>query len=48
MQDLLDIGHTKAYSLVASDEIPGVVRIGRRIIRINHQELTNWLEQQKY
>jgi hypothetical protein len=25
-----------------------VVRIGRRIIRINHQELTNWLEQQKY
>lgn len=48
MQDLLGIGHTKAYSLVASDEIPGVVRIGRRIIRINHQELTNWLEQQKY
>jgi hypothetical protein len=23
MQDLLGIGHTKAYSLVASDEIPG-------------------------
>jgi excisionase family DNA binding protein len=47
MQDLLGIGHTKAYSLVASGEIPGVVRIGR-IIRINQQELTNWLQQQKY
>ena len=32
LQDLLGIGHTKAYSLVASGEIPSV-KIGR-IIRI--------------
>ena len=47
MQDLLGIGHTKAYSLISSGELPGVVKIGR-IIRINRQELTTWLAQQKY
>lgn len=46
LQDLLGIGHTKAYSLVASGEIPSV-KIGR-IIRINQQDLSNWLNQQKY
>ena len=46
LQDLLSIGHTKAYSLVASGEIPSV-KIGR-IIRINQQDLSDWLNQQKY
>src|SRR5215204_6268716 len=46
LQDLLNIGHTKAYSLVASGEIPSV-KIGR-IIRINQQDLSEWLNQQKY
>jgi excisionase family DNA binding protein len=46
LQDLLNIGHTKAYSLVASGEIPSV-KIGR-IIRINQQDLSDWLNQQKY
>ena len=36
----------KAYSLVASGEIPSV-KIGR-IIRINQQYLSDWLNQQKY
>jgi excisionase family DNA binding protein len=45
LQDLLGIGHTKAYSLVASGEIPSV-KIGR-IIRINRQDLRDWLEQQR-
>jgi excisionase family DNA binding protein len=45
LQDLLQIGHTKAYSIVASGEIPGVIRVGR-IIRINRQELDSWLERQ--
>jgi excisionase family DNA binding protein len=46
LQDLLNIGHTRAYSLVASGEIPSV-KIGR-IIRINQQDLSEWLNQQKY
>jgi excisionase family DNA binding protein len=46
LQDLLGIGHTKAYSLVASGEIPSV-KIGR-IIRINRQDLSDWLEQQRH
>jgi excisionase family DNA binding protein len=46
LQDLLNIGHTRAYSLVASGEIPSV-KIGR-IIRINQQDLSDWLNQQKY
>jgi excisionase family DNA binding protein len=45
LQDLLGIGHTKAYSLVASGEIPSV-KIGR-IIRINQRDLSDWLNQQK-
>jgi len=45
LQDLLGIGHTKAYSLVASGEIPSV-KIGR-IIRINQRDLGEWLDQQK-
>jgi excisionase family DNA binding protein len=45
LQELLGIGHTKAYSLVASGEIPSV-KIGR-IIRINRQDLNDWLEQQR-
>src|SRR5215211_2994497 len=46
LQDLLGIGHTKAYSLIASGEIPSV-RIGR-IIRINRRDLDRWLERQTY
>ena len=46
LQDLLNIGHTRAYSLVASGEIPSV-KIGR-IIRINQQDLSDWLNQQKH
>jgi excisionase family DNA binding protein len=46
LQETLGIGRTKAYDLVASGELPAV-RIGR-IIRIDKQELTDWLERQRY
>jgi excisionase family DNA binding protein len=46
LQEILGIGRTKAYDLVTSGDLPAV-RIGR-VIRINKQELTNWLEQQRY
>jgi excisionase family DNA binding protein len=45
MQELLNIGSTKAYELVASGSIPGVIKIGR-VIRINRRELDDWLQQQ--
>ena len=46
LQDILGIGRTKAYDLVASGELPAV-RIGR-IIRVDMRDLTDWLERQKY
>lgn len=47
VQEMLGIGHTKAYELVTTPgEIPNV-RIGRAI-RINRRELTDWLERQKH
>ena len=46
LQEILAIGRTKAYDLVTSGDLPAV-RIGRSI-RISKQDLTDWLEQQKY
>jgi len=46
MQEVLGIGSTKAYSLVASGEVPSV-RIGRAI-RISRKELEHWLEERRY
>ena len=46
LQEILSIGRTKAYDLVTSGDLPAV-RIGR-IIRISKQDLTDWLERQKY
>jgi excisionase family DNA binding protein len=46
LQEILGIGRTKAYDLVTSSDLPAV-RIGR-IIRISKQDLTDWLERQKY
>ena len=45
MQELLGIGSTKAYELVSSGTIPGVIKIGR-IIRINRHQLEGWLNDQ--
>lgn len=47
MQQMLGIGHTKAYELVTTPGGIPSVRIGRAI-RINRRDLTDWLEQQKY
>jgi excisionase family DNA binding protein len=47
LQDILGIGHTKAYELVTTPEGIPSVRIGRSI-RINQRELAHWLEQRKY
>jgi len=47
VQEMLGIGHTKAYELVTTPGGIPNVRIGRAI-RINRRELTDWLERQKY
>ncbi|MGF1472110.1 MAG: helix-turn-helix domain-containing protein [Rubrobacteraceae bacterium] len=44
VQELLGIGSTKAYELVAKGKIPSI-RIGRAI-RINRRELDRWLDEQ--
>lgn len=47
MQQILQIGSTKAYELCTTPGGIPNVRIGRNI-RINKQELLDWLEKQKY
>ncbi len=46
LQEILSIGRTKAYDLVTSGDL-AAVRIGRSI-RISKQDLTDWLERQRY
>jgi excisionase family DNA binding protein len=46
VQQILGIGKTKGYELVATGAIPSV-RIGRSI-RVSRQELERWLEAQRY
>ena len=46
VQQLLGIGRTKAYELVATGELPAV-RIGRSI-RINKGELDEWIQNRRY
>jgi len=46
VQQLLSIGRTKVYELVATGELPAV-RIGR-CIRVNRRELDEWLRAQRY
>ena len=47
LQEILGIGHTKAYELVTTPGGLPSVRIGKSI-RISRRELTSWLEQRKY
>jgi excisionase family DNA binding protein len=47
VQEMLGIGHTKAYELVTKPGGIPNVRIGRAI-RINRRELDDWLERQKH
>jgi excisionase family DNA binding protein len=46
MQEILGIGKTKAYELVATGDIPSV-KIGRSI-RVSVRELERWLEERRY
>jgi excisionase family DNA binding protein len=46
VQQLVGIGRTKAYELVTTGELPAV-RVGR-CIRVNRQELDEWLRAQRY
>jgi excisionase family DNA binding protein len=46
VQEILAIGRTKAWQLVASGEIPAI-RIGRSV-RISRRDLDAWLRQQRY
>ncbi len=47
VQEILGIGHTKAYELVTVPEGIPNVRIGRAI-RINRRELSDWLDRRKH
>jgi excisionase family DNA binding protein len=46
LQEILGIGRTKAYDLVASGELPAI-RVGRAI-RVRLADLTRWAERQSY
>lgn len=46
MQEMLSIGRTKAWQLVASGEVPAV-KIGRSV-RVSRTELEGWLKEQRY
>jgi len=46
VQEMLSIGRTKAWQLVASGEVPAV-KIGRSV-RVSRKELEGWLEEQRY
>jgi excisionase family DNA binding protein len=46
VQEMLSIGRTKAWQLVASGEVPAV-KIGRSV-RVSCKELEEWLEEQRY
>ncbi|MEJ7654177.1 MAG: helix-turn-helix domain-containing protein [Chloroflexia bacterium] len=43
--EYLGIGHTKTYEMIAHNELPGVIRIGR-LVRIHRPTLDDWLEEQ--
>jgi excisionase family DNA binding protein len=47
LQDILGIGHTKAYELVSTPGGIPNVRIGR-VIRVNRRDLDDWLDQRKH
>jgi excisionase family DNA binding protein len=47
LQEILKIGHTKAYELLTTPGGIPSVRIGKAI-RISRRELADWLEQRKY
>jgi excisionase family DNA binding protein len=46
LQEILGIGRTKAYDLVASGELPAI-RVGRAI-RVRLADLDRWAERQRY
>lgn len=47
VQEMLGIGHTKAYELVSTPGGIPNVRIGR-VIRVNRRDLDDWLDQRKH
>ena len=46
LQEILGIGRTKAYDLVASGELPAI-RVGRAIL-VRLADLNRWAERQSY
>jgi excisionase family DNA binding protein len=42
--DLLGISRAKAYQLIASGELPGIVRIGRSV-RVSRASLEAWVNE---
>ncbi len=41
----LGIGRSKAYELARSDELPGIVRVGRSL-RVSRRRLEEWIERE--
>jgi excisionase family DNA binding protein len=44
MADLLRTSRTAIYAMVAREQLPGVVRVGRRVL-FRRQDVMRWLEQ---
>lgn len=47
VQEVLSIGHTKAYELMTTPGGIPNIRIGR-VFRVNRRDLDDWLEQRKH
>jgi excisionase family DNA binding protein len=43
----LGVPRSTAYYLVAHDRIPGVVRLGPRLIRIDPSAIRDWLDSER-
>lgn len=41
---LLKIGRSRAYSMAAAGQLPGVIRIGRSL-RVSRERLAAWIEE---
>lgn len=42
----LGIGKSKAWAMAQAGELPGVVRVGQRSVRVSKQALERWIDEQ--
>jgi len=43
---ILKVGRTFAYEMVATGKIPGVIRLGPQVVRIDKAVFERWLSEQ--